>query len=134
MQPREIQYARSGDLSIAYEVTGDGPADVVLTQGYVHNLAFAWEHPRIADCLTRLASRARCRAQIEDSDSDVLLVYSNNERYFEKTDVLGDLDEAYCETCTCEIGRAHEGHDDQVEALGREVESLPTHQRQASHP
>jgi class 3 adenylate cyclase len=57
--PPEIQYAHSGDISIAYEVIGDGPPDVVLAQGYVHNLAFAWEHPRIAGCLRRLASFCR---------------------------------------------------------------------------
>jgi len=59
MQSHEIRYARSGDVSIAYEVIGGGPADVVLSQGYVHNLAFAWQHPRIADCLARLASFCR---------------------------------------------------------------------------
>src|SRR4026207_1168141 len=59
MHPHEVQYARSGDVSIAYEVSGEGPPDVVLAQGFVHNLAFAWEHPRIAGCLTRLASFCR---------------------------------------------------------------------------
>jgi class 3 adenylate cyclase len=59
VQPREILYARSGDVSIAYEAIGAGPPDVVLAQGYVHNLALAWEHPRIAGCLTRLASFCR---------------------------------------------------------------------------
>jgi class 3 adenylate cyclase len=59
VQAREIRYARSGDVSIAYELIGDGPPDVVLAQGYVHNLAFAWEHPRIAECLRRLASFCR---------------------------------------------------------------------------
>jgi len=56
--PHEIRYARSGDVSIAYEVLGSGP-DVVLAQGFVHNLAFAWEHPLIAGCLERLASFCR---------------------------------------------------------------------------
>ena len=59
MHPREVQYARSGDVSIAYEVSGEGPPDVLLAQGFVHNLAFAWEHPRIAGCLTRLAAFCR---------------------------------------------------------------------------
>ena len=57
--PTEIQYARSGDVSIAYEVIGDGPPDVVLAQGFVHNLAFSWENPRVAGCLERLASFCR---------------------------------------------------------------------------
>lgn len=73
----------------------------------------------------------RCGAQIEDSDSVVLVVYSSSERDFEKTGDLGDLVEAYCETCTCEIEEAHKGHDVQVEALRRELESLPTYRQ---HP
>ena len=29
----EVRYARSGDVSIAYEVVGDGPFDLVWTPG-----------------------------------------------------------------------------------------------------
>jgi hypothetical protein len=77
---------------------------------------------------------ARCEAHIEDSDSDVLLVYSSSERDFEKTGELGDLIEAYCEACTREIEEAHKGHDKQVEAMRRELDSLPTYQRPPIHP
>jgi hypothetical protein len=56
------------------------------------------------------------------------LVYSSTESHFEKTGDLGDLIEAYCETCTREIEEAHKGHDEQVEAMRRVLESLPTHQ------
>lgn len=30
----ETHYARSGDLSIAYQVIGDGPLDLVLVPGF----------------------------------------------------------------------------------------------------
>ena len=31
----ETRYARSGDVSIAYQVTGDGPFDVVFVPGFL---------------------------------------------------------------------------------------------------
>ena len=72
---------------------------------------------------------ARCGATIEQHDSAVLLIYSNDERDVELTGELGYLDEAYCETCTREIEEAHKHHDELVEALRRELDSLPTYRR-----
>jgi len=34
-----IRYAKSGALNIAYQVTGDGPRDLVLIPGFVSHLA-----------------------------------------------------------------------------------------------
>ena len=31
----EIQYTKSGDVNIAYQVTGDGPFDLVFVPGFV---------------------------------------------------------------------------------------------------
>jgi pimeloyl-ACP methyl ester carboxylesterase len=39
----ETRYARSGDVSIAYQVIGDGPFDVVLVPGFVSNVELVWE-------------------------------------------------------------------------------------------
>ena len=39
-----IHYARSGDVSIAYQVTGDGPLDLVLVPGFFSHLELDWEH------------------------------------------------------------------------------------------
>jgi class 3 adenylate cyclase/pimeloyl-ACP methyl ester carboxylesterase len=40
----DIRYAKSGDVSIAYAVIGDGPFDVVFVSGWVlSNLEVAWE-------------------------------------------------------------------------------------------
>ena len=41
-----IRYARSGDVNIAYQVTGDGPFDLVLVSGFFSHLEIDWEHPR----------------------------------------------------------------------------------------
>ena len=54
-----VRYARSGDLSIAYQVTGDGPIDLVLISGFVSHLEKDWEEPRHARFLERLGSIAR---------------------------------------------------------------------------
>ncbi len=54
-----VRYARSGDLSIAYQVTGDGPIDLVLISGFVSHLEKDWEEPRHAHFLERLGSIAR---------------------------------------------------------------------------
>jgi DNA-binding SARP family transcriptional activator/pimeloyl-ACP methyl ester carboxylesterase len=60
MSPRPpIRYARSGDLSIAYQVTGDGPVDLVLVPGWVSHLEKDWEEPRHAHFLDRLGTIAR---------------------------------------------------------------------------
>ncbi len=54
-----IRYAQSGDVSIAYQVTGDGPLDLVLVPGFISHLEFDWEEPRHAAFLERLASFSR---------------------------------------------------------------------------
>ena len=54
-----VRYASSGDLSIAYQVTGDGPIDLVLVSGFVSHLEKDWEEPRHARFLERLGSIAR---------------------------------------------------------------------------
>ena len=58
MQP-ETRYAKSGDLSIAFQVVGEAPLDVVLVPGWVSNLDFLWEEPSIARLLHRQAAYSR---------------------------------------------------------------------------
>ena len=55
----QIRYARSGDVNIAYQVTGDGPFDLVLVPGFFSHLELDWEHPDHAHFLDRLGSFAR---------------------------------------------------------------------------
>jgi class 3 adenylate cyclase/alpha-beta hydrolase superfamily lysophospholipase len=54
-----IRYARSGDVNIAYEVTGDGAFDLVLVSGFFSHLEIDWELPAHARFLERLGSFAR---------------------------------------------------------------------------
>ncbi|MEO8477359.1 MAG: hypothetical protein ABI572_09975 [Actinomycetota bacterium] len=41
----EIRYARSGEVSIAYQVFGEGRADVVFVRGFTGDLLSSWEQP-----------------------------------------------------------------------------------------
>jgi pimeloyl-ACP methyl ester carboxylesterase len=52
-------YAKSGDVHIAYQVVGEGPADVVLIHGWISHLEYQWEDPALAPFLDRLASFSR---------------------------------------------------------------------------
>ncbi len=54
-----IRYARQGDLSIAYQVFGSGPIDLVWVPGIMGHLEMEWEDPRTASLFRRLASFAR---------------------------------------------------------------------------
>ena len=54
-----VQYARSGDVDIAYQVVGEGPLALVFVQGWVSNIEWAWEEPSLARFLRRLASFSR---------------------------------------------------------------------------
>jgi class 3 adenylate cyclase len=55
----KTHYTRSGDLNIAYQVTGDGPFDLVWVPGWVSHMEVAWEDPRLGPFLERLASFSR---------------------------------------------------------------------------
>jgi hypothetical protein len=48
MDPPETRYAKSGDLSIAYQVTGAGALDLVYVSGFVSNLDVGWAIPGVA--------------------------------------------------------------------------------------
>jgi class 3 adenylate cyclase len=58
MRPK-TQYAKSGDLNIAYQVVGKGPIDIVLVPGWVSNLDYDWMYPRMAHVNERLSSFSR---------------------------------------------------------------------------
>jgi class 3 adenylate cyclase/pimeloyl-ACP methyl ester carboxylesterase len=56
--PRTV-YAHSGDASIAYQVVGDGPLNLVLANGPGTHIEILWEEPTTARCMRRLASFSR---------------------------------------------------------------------------
>jgi class 3 adenylate cyclase/esterase/lipase len=55
----ETRYARSGDVSIAYQVTGDGPFDVVHVPGFVSHVELTWDVPGMVAFNRRLSSFCR---------------------------------------------------------------------------
>jgi pimeloyl-ACP methyl ester carboxylesterase len=55
----ETRYALSGDVSIAYQVVGNGPIDLVFVPGWISHLDHYWDEPRIARFFGRLASFTR---------------------------------------------------------------------------
>jgi hypothetical protein len=55
----DVQYTKSGDVNIAYQVTGEGPIDLVFVPGYVTHLELHWAIPSSASFLERLSSSSR---------------------------------------------------------------------------
>jgi class 3 adenylate cyclase len=53
------RYARNGDVSLAYDVVGEGERDILVTFGWVGSFQSAWENPTHARWLERLASLGR---------------------------------------------------------------------------
>jgi class 3 adenylate cyclase/alpha-beta hydrolase superfamily lysophospholipase len=59
MQPPTTEYVRRDGVSIAYQVVGDGPVDLLLAPGFVSHLDLIWTDPGAASFLARLASFTR---------------------------------------------------------------------------
>ncbi len=57
--PAETRYAKSGDVHIAYQVTGNGPFDLVWVPGFVSHLEVDWENPVKVRIFERLGSFCR---------------------------------------------------------------------------
>jgi pimeloyl-ACP methyl ester carboxylesterase len=55
----ETRYALSGDVHIAYQVTGEGPLDLVFVPGFVTHMELQWKLPGFGDFLGNLGSFAR---------------------------------------------------------------------------
>jgi pimeloyl-ACP methyl ester carboxylesterase len=55
----ETRYARSGEVSIAYQVLGEGPIDLVVVPGLCGNVEYEWQERHMAAFRRRLARFAR---------------------------------------------------------------------------
>jgi len=55
----ETRYAQSGELSIAYQVFGQGRRDLVYVPGIISHVEFAWEDPSSAAFLRQLGESFR---------------------------------------------------------------------------
>jgi pimeloyl-ACP methyl ester carboxylesterase len=49
------RYARSGDASVAYQVIGEGPLDLLFLPGWISQVEQLWEAPAVRRFLERLA-------------------------------------------------------------------------------
>jgi len=59
MIPPETKYAKSGDIYIAYQMSGSGPIDVIFAPGTFSHLDLDWELAEKADFLNRFSSFCR---------------------------------------------------------------------------
>jgi class 3 adenylate cyclase/pimeloyl-ACP methyl ester carboxylesterase len=59
VQPPQTQYVERDGISIAYQVVGDGPVDLLVSPGFISHLDLHWADPGISRFLARLASFAR---------------------------------------------------------------------------
>ena len=55
----ETRFAWNGDVSLAYQVLGDGPTDLIYLPGWASNVDVHWQNARFARFLRELASRSR---------------------------------------------------------------------------
>jgi class 3 adenylate cyclase/pimeloyl-ACP methyl ester carboxylesterase len=55
----ETHFAENDGVSIAYQVFGDGPQDLIYIPGWISNLDIFWEEPRVARFLLSLARFSR---------------------------------------------------------------------------
>jgi pimeloyl-ACP methyl ester carboxylesterase len=55
----ETRYAKAGMLSIAYQVLGDGPIDLVVVPGWISNIEVFWEDAHVARFFERLSTFTR---------------------------------------------------------------------------
>ena len=53
------RYARSGEASIAYQVTGEGALDLLFMPGWISQIEQLWESPALRRWLERLAVFSR---------------------------------------------------------------------------
>ncbi len=55
----ETRYARSGDISIAFQIVSDGPIDLVLVPGYISHIDHMWNEPGWVEFQRGIASTSR---------------------------------------------------------------------------
>ena len=55
----DVQYARSGEVAIAYQTFGEGPIDLVFARGFAGDLLTTWEQPLLVRQLEDFAAIAR---------------------------------------------------------------------------
>ena len=59
MEPIKTRYAKNGDISVAYQIFGEGDVDLVMVPGFISHIENYWDEPRWAQWLRRLGSFSR---------------------------------------------------------------------------
>ncbi|MDH3899869.1 MAG: adenylate/guanylate cyclase domain-containing protein [Gammaproteobacteria bacterium] len=59
MEPSRTQYAKNGDIHVAYQVFGEGEVDLILVPGFISHIENSWDEPDLAGWLRRLGSFSR---------------------------------------------------------------------------
>lgn len=59
MEKPRTRFTTAGDVSIAYQVVGDGPVDLIYASGWLHNIDIVWEHAGYNRFLSNLADKCR---------------------------------------------------------------------------
>ncbi|MDH3899683.1 MAG: alpha/beta hydrolase, partial [Gammaproteobacteria bacterium] len=59
MEPSRTQYAKNGDIHVAYQVFGEGEVDLVFVPGFISQIENSWDEPGLAGWLRRLGSFSR---------------------------------------------------------------------------
>jgi len=59
METPETRYAMTGNVSIAYQILGEGPIDFVWVSGIMSNIEYQWAEPRLAAFLERVSTFSR---------------------------------------------------------------------------
>ncbi len=82
LTPAKTQYAKCGDVHIAYQEFGSGSVNVVLVPGFISHIENYWDDPSFARWLERLGSFAR-----------VVLFDKRGTGLSDRTNELPDLDQ-----------------------------------------
>jgi pimeloyl-ACP methyl ester carboxylesterase/AraC-like DNA-binding protein len=53
------KYAKNGDISIAYQVVGNGPVDFIYVSGWISNIDILWTDSRISTFLNKISQFSR---------------------------------------------------------------------------
>ena len=59
MSVPETKFTQSGEVSIAYQVIGNGPLDLVMVPGFISHVECAWEDPSYSRFLSQLSAFSR---------------------------------------------------------------------------
>ena len=59
MQPDTAYTTSSGDASIAYQIVGNGPIDLVIAPGWIFHIELVWEDPSFERLMRKLGSTFR---------------------------------------------------------------------------